>query len=84
MLLRKKRVDHRFMIGVGQISLLIGALLFVVSIGSYPWEMLRDHFGDVSQIAFLQGFSTGLAGALMGLSIVLNVRGLMLRRRQES
>jgi len=84
MLLRRKREDHRFMIGAGQISFLVAALLLVVSRGSYPWAMLRAHFGDVSQIAFLQGFSAGLAGVLMGLSIVLNVRGLILRRRQES
>jgi len=84
MLLRKRREDHRFMIGAGQISFLVAALLFVVSIGSYPWAMLRDRFGDVSLITFLQGFLAGLASVLMGLSIVLNVRGLMLRRRQES
>ena len=84
MILRKKREDHRFMIGAGQISFLVAAILLIVSMGSYPWAMLRDRFGDVSQIAFLQGFSAGLAGVLMGLSIVLNVRGLMLRRKQES
>jgi len=33
---------------------------------------------------FLQGFVAGLSGALIGLSIVFNVRGLMLRRKQGS
>jgi len=32
---------------------------------------------------FWQGFVAGLSGALIGLSIVFNVRGLMLRRKKE-
>ena len=31
---------------------------------------------------FWQGFVAGLSGILIGLSIVFNVRGLVLRRRQ--
>lgn len=31
--------------------------------------------------AFWQGFVAGLSGVLIGLSIVFNLRGLMLRRR---
>jgi hypothetical protein len=33
---------------------------------------------------FWQGFIAGLSGVLIGLSIVLNLRGLMLRRRGGS
>jgi len=33
---------------------------------------------------FWQGFIAGLSGVLIGLSIVFNVRGLMLRRKQGS
>ena len=33
---------------------------------------------------FWQGFVAGLTGALIGLSIVFNLRGLMLRRKQRS
>jgi hypothetical protein len=32
---------------------------------------------------FWQGFVAGLSGVLIGLSIVFNLRGLMLRRRDE-
>ena len=31
---------------------------------------------------FWQGFVAGLSGSLIGLSIVFNVRGMVLRRRQ--
>jgi uncharacterized membrane protein YozB (DUF420 family) len=33
---------------------------------------------------FWQGFVAGLSGVLIGLSIVFNLRGLMLRRRSGS
>ena len=33
---------------------------------------------------FWQGFVAGLSGLLIGLSIVFNLRGLMLRRKQNS
>ena len=33
---------------------------------------------------FWQGFVAGFTGVLIGLSIVFNLRGLMLRRRQGS
>jgi len=33
---------------------------------------------------FWQGFVAGLSGMLIGLSIVFNMRGLMLRRKQSS
>jgi len=33
---------------------------------------------------FWQGFVAGLSGMLIGLSIVFNMRGLMLRRKQGS
>ena len=32
---------------------------------------------------FWQGFVAGLSGVLIGVSIVFNIRGLMLRRRQS-
>ena len=33
---------------------------------------------------FWQGFVAGISGMLIGLSIVFNMRGLMLRRKQNS
>jgi hypothetical protein len=33
---------------------------------------------------FWQGFVAGISGVLIGLSIVFNMRGLMLRRKQNS
>ena len=33
---------------------------------------------------FWQGFVAGLSGVLIGLSIVFNIRGLVLRRHQRS
>jgi len=33
---------------------------------------------------FWQGFVAGISGVLIGLSIVFNMRGLMLRRKQSS
>ena len=33
---------------------------------------------------FWQGFVAGISGMLIGLSIVFNMRGLMLRRKQSS
>jgi len=67
MLLRNRLHDSQSMIGFGMSCLAVG---IVAQRFIHP----PTDFG--------QGFVMGVSGALIGLSIVFNIRGLMLRRRQ--
>ncbi len=69
MFLRNRLRDPQTMIGVGMFCLATG---FVAQRFIHP------------PTEFWQGFVAGLSAVLIGVSIVFNVRGLMLRRKQES
>jgi hypothetical protein len=66
MFLRKRLHDPQAMISVGMGCLAVG---IVAQRFIHP------------PTDFWQGFVYGVSGALIGLSIVFNLRGLMLRRR---
>ena len=68
MLLRKRFHDSQSMISVGVSCLAVG---IVAQRFIHP------------PTDFWQGFVAGLSGVLIGLSIVFNLRGLMLRRNQN-
>ena len=68
MLLRNRLHDSQSMIGVG---------MFCLATGIVAQRFIHP------PTDFWQGFVAGLSGALIGLSIVFNVRGLMLRRQQN-
>jgi hypothetical protein len=67
MLLRNRLRDPDALIRAGLLSLIVGILA----------QRFVHPPGD-----FWQGFVAGISGVLIGLSIVLNLRGLMLRRRR--
>jgi len=69
MLLRNRLHDPQSMIGIGMSCLAVG---IVAQRFIHP------------PTDFWQGFVMGVSGALIGLSIVFNIRGLMLRRQQGS
>ena len=69
MLLRKRLHDPQAMITAGMSCLAIG--------------IVAQRFIHPSS-DFWQGFVAGISGLLIGLSIVFNLRGLMLRRKQGS
>jgi len=66
MFLRNKLHDSQSMIGAGMLCLATGIVL----------QRFIHPPTD-----FWQGFVAGLSGTLIGLSIVFNMRGLMLRRK---
>ena len=68
MILRNRLHDSQSMITVGMACLAIG---IVAQRFIHP------------PTDFWQGFVYGVSGALIGLSIVFNLRGLMLRRKQS-
>jgi hypothetical protein len=57
-------------------SALISAGMFCLATGIVAQRFLHPPSD------FWQGFVAGLSAVLIGLSIVFNIRGLMLRRRQ--
>ena len=67
MLLRNRLYDPQSMIGVGMSCLAVG---IVAQRFIHP------------PTDFWQGFVLGVSGSLIGLSIVFNIRGLVLRRQQ--
>ena len=69
MLLRNRLHDCQSMIGVG---------MFCLATGIVAQRFIHP------PTDFWQGFVAGLSGMLIGLSIVFNLRGLMLRRKQSS
>ena len=69
MFLRNRLHDPQSMIGVG---------MFCLATGIVAQRFIHP------PTDFWQGFIAGLSGVLIGLSIVFNVRGLMLRRKQGS
>jgi hypothetical protein len=68
MILRKRFRDPQAMINAGMLCLILG--LFMQRFIHPPTD-------------FWQGFVYGVSGALIGLSIVFNLRGLILRRSQN-
>ena len=67
MLLRNRLHEPEALIRAGMLSLMVG--------------ILAQRFVH-PPADFWQGFVAGVSGVLVGLSIVLNMRGLMLRRRR--
>lgn len=80
MLLRGNELDAKRMIGLGQACLLPGLLCTTIAGLSRidaPWARSLP-LGD-----FALGFLAGFGSILLGVSIVLNVRGMVLSRRQQ-
>jgi hypothetical protein len=75
MLLRKKNLDYKTRIGIGMLHLIFGWCTFVLSgaFGSVFSAELPD---------FLRGFLAGLSTAAWGVSIYMNVTGIILWRKQ--
>jgi len=78
MLLLKKDWDGQTFISIGQICLVLGLIGLRITgvIG-----------GGQITLTFWNGFLTGLAGGLMGLSVVMNIAGLiriMRHKREEA
>jgi hypothetical protein len=67
MLLRNRLHDPDALIRAGMLSLIVG--IFAQRFVHPPTD-------------FWQGFVAGFSGVLIGLSIVLNMRGLVLRKRR--
>ena len=74
MLTKKQLNDYRFMILIGQISLIFGIL------GTRIFRMLMSIAGTSP---FLLGFLDGISVVMLVISIVCHVRGMMLRKKCE-
>jgi len=73
MLLIRKVRDARILLGIGQISLVLGL------VGLYSSGVLG---GEVEK-TFWNGLLVGLSGALLGLSVSMNFAGLLRIRREK-
>ena len=80
MLLRKQVKEYAQWIGWGQGCFLVGYLLQAATTDRVPMHWFHGLMNNAPAFDMLQGFAAGLSGVLMGLSIVLNVRGLMAYR----
>lgn len=75
--------DRRFIITSGQITFLIGILLSRALDKGFLTIALKDALSNGALFSALQGFADGLAGFLLAVSILLNLRGLQLSRNQK-
>ena len=71
--------DYRLYIGVGQTCLIIGALGMLLGTS----ELLDSLIKTQSVLDFVHGLFVGLSGAIIGFSLVLNIKGLILLRRSS-
>ena len=69
MILVNRIQDYRKIIGLGQLSLFLGVAIMGL------------RFSGVFGSDFWQGFLMGLAGVFLGVSIPLNITGLIRRTR---
>jgi len=81
MILREKLNDYRTAIGWGQVFFLAGVASSRLARDGFPAEQVGRLFAD-GLPASLQGFAAGLSVPFLITSIVLNLRGLTLRRQK--
>ena len=82
-MLLKRHIDgYQPSMAWGQICLVVALLLLMLAGSTSAVPSLWSLLGGPAPTDFVQGFLDGLAGVLMGLSIALNVSGLM-RYREE-
>jgi hypothetical protein len=81
MILREKLNDYRTAIGWGQLFFLAGIASSRVSHDGCLVERVGRLFADGLPASF-QGFAAGLSVPFLIASIVLNLRGLTLRRQK--
>lgn len=77
MLIQRYARNPEVLIGLGQVCFAFGLLCLAVGCGATFTDSLP--LGD-----FAAGFLVGLGSTLSGVSIVLNVRGLLASRRAGS
>jgi hypothetical protein len=80
MIANEKFQDRRFVITVGQITFLIGILLPRALDGGFLAMALKNALSGGALLSGLQGLADGLAGFLLAVSILMNLRGLQLSR----
>ncbi|MGD2157815.1 MAG: hypothetical protein PVG14_15130 [Anaerolineales bacterium] len=80
MIAKKKFQDRRFVITVGQITFLIGILLSRALDRGFLAMALKNALSGGALLSGLQGLADGLAGFLLAVSILMNLRGLQLSR----
>jgi hypothetical protein len=83
MLLRRIQ-DYETRLGLGQLFGTIGLISLIAS-GALGNPTLFSLFMKPSfALGFLQGFSAGMGGALLGLSLVFNTAALLSIRKERS
>ena len=82
-MLLRKYTDYETRLGLGQLFGLLG-LIGLIASGTLGNPSVFSLFTEPSRVFdFLQGFTTGLSGALLGLSLVFNVAALVSIRRSR-
>ncbi len=82
MFLRNKflKDDGQSLIALGQVCLAVGILFRLLG----TTQVLHRIVPHASSLDFVQGFFSGLSAILVGISIVFNVRGMVLRRQSSA
>jgi hypothetical protein len=83
MMLRDRLQDYRTAIGWGQLFFLVGTVSSSFAGDNPLGDALLGLFTDVPLPSSLQGFAAGLSVPLMISSILLNLRGARLYRRER-
>lgn len=83
MWLKQKQQNYRDLIRLGWLCLLFGLFASVLTQERFLAGALHSLIADERLLDTLHGITDGLSGVALGMSVVLNVRGLMLYRQQE-
>jgi hypothetical protein len=80
----RKYTDYKTRLGLGQLSGILG-LIGLVASGTLGNPSVFSLLMEPSRLSdFLRGFTTGLSGALLGLSLVFNVAALISIRKERA
>ena len=83
-MLLRKYTDYETRIGLGQLFGILG-LIGLIASGTLGNTSVFSLFMEPSRaFEFLQGFATGLSGALLGLSVVFVSAALLSLRRNRT
>jgi len=83
MWLRQGQQNYKDLLRLGMLCCLFGLFASTLSQERFLAGALHNLIANERLLDILQGMAAGLSGVALGMSIVLNVRGMMLYRQQK-
>ncbi len=80
---KQRQQNYRDLLRLGLLCLLFGLFASTLAQERFLAGALHNLIANERLLDILQGMAAGLSGVALGMSIVLNVRGMMLYRQQK-